>query len=486
MSFSHDGAAAPELLLDTWLLDPDGEADTDAARRRETGYWRLSRPRREGDPGPALLPGRRCPPVPRRPRRSRRCATPTGGFDIEVSIVHPGGVSELYLGQVKGPRIDLATDAVCAPPTAKEYAAATRLYGLVDGHLLWAWDIAALGQDAAHPRLGTARACRLMTVSPFLALSGAVAAARASTTGVAAHYGNPLREQRALAAGDAIVDLSHRAVVTVTGPDRLSWLDSITSQALAHLAPGESAETLLLDPNGRIEYALRVARRRRDHLAAPRAGRTPGPRSPGSTACGSCCASRSPTAAPSSRPSARMGRRRAAGRARTAASDLVWRDPWAAVTAGGHQYATTDSHPAAGWRWSEPSWSAIGFPRSRPRSHPASCRSAGPLALEALRIAAWRPRFGDRGRREARIPHELDWLRSAVHLDKGCYRGQETVAKVHNLGHPPRRLVMLHLDGSDGVLPARATRSLLGDDRSSARSPPPACTTSSARSRSPW
>ena len=69
------------------------------------------------------------------------------GFDLEVSLVHPSGVSELYLGQVKGPRIDLATDAVVRTATAKEYSAATRLYGLVDNRLLWAWDIAALGQD---------------------------------------------------------------------------------------------------------------------------------------------------------------------------------------------------------------------------------------------------------------------------------------------------------------------------------------------------
>jgi hypothetical protein len=70
-----------------------------------------------------------------------------GGFDLEVSLVHPGGVTELYLGQVRGPRIDLATDAVMRTAGAKEYAAATRMYGLVESHLLWAWDIAALGQD---------------------------------------------------------------------------------------------------------------------------------------------------------------------------------------------------------------------------------------------------------------------------------------------------------------------------------------------------
>jgi hypothetical protein len=70
-----------------------------------------------------------------------------GAFDIEVSIVQPGGVSEVYVGEVNGPRVDLQTDAVMRTAGAKDYAAATRLYGLVEGHLLWAWDIAALGQD---------------------------------------------------------------------------------------------------------------------------------------------------------------------------------------------------------------------------------------------------------------------------------------------------------------------------------------------------
>jgi hypothetical protein len=72
---------------------------------------------------------------------------PEGAFDIEVSILHPMGVSELYLGRAKGPRIDLSTDAVMRTATAKEHAASTRMYGLVEGHLLWAWDLAALGQD---------------------------------------------------------------------------------------------------------------------------------------------------------------------------------------------------------------------------------------------------------------------------------------------------------------------------------------------------
>ena len=78
---------------------------------------------------------------------------------------------------------------------------------------------------------------------------------------------------------------------------------------------------------------------------------------------------------------------------------------------------------------------------------------AGLWAHEALRVAAGRPRLGFETDHRT-IPHEVGWLATAVHLDKGCYRGQETVARVHNLGRPPRRLVQLHLDGSDSALPA--------------------------------
>jgi folate-binding protein YgfZ len=127
---------------------------------------------------------------------------------------------------------------------------------------------------------------------------------------------------------------------------------------------------------------------------------------------------------------------------------LVWRDPWGGgVESGGWQYSAPVEHPASTWSYREV--------LVEPDADLAALPAAGTLALEALRIAAWRPRIGDADERT--IPHELDWLRSAVHLSKGCYRGQETVAKVHNLGHPPRRLVMLHLDGSDGVLPARGS-----------------------------
>lgn len=141
VSFSQDGLPYLNYTSSSWLLDADS-----TPLAHESGYWRLSRPLGAGDPGPALLPG-----VGERPFQTAESVetlrNADDGFDLEVSLIHPGGVHELYLGQVKGPRIDLATDAVMRSATAKEYAAATRIYGLVEGALLWAWDIAALGQD---------------------------------------------------------------------------------------------------------------------------------------------------------------------------------------------------------------------------------------------------------------------------------------------------------------------------------------------------
>ncbi|GAA1946629.1 FABP family protein [Agromyces allii] len=145
ISFSHDGLPHLNYTSYTWLFpeEPDGDPRPLAT---ETGYWRIARELADGDPGPALLPSIGEPRF-RTPDDVEALRNADGGFDLEVSLVHPGGVSELYLGEVKGPRIDLATDAVMRGAGAKEYAAATRLYGLVENHLLWAWDIAALGQD---------------------------------------------------------------------------------------------------------------------------------------------------------------------------------------------------------------------------------------------------------------------------------------------------------------------------------------------------
>jgi folate-binding protein YgfZ len=293
-----------------------------------------------------------------------------------------------------------------------------------------------------------------MTRSPFLALPGAVAA-EGVDTGVAGHYGNPIVEQRKLERGDAIVDLSDRGVVSVTGPDRLSWLHSMASQALSRLRPGIGTEALLLDASGRIEHAAHVIDdgettwlvvegdeaeplaawldRMRFMLRVEVADR-----SAEVAVLGAMSIAALDAAAPAAAP---------------AGVALDWVDPWAAPGPGGHQYAHDDGHPASDWHWIE---------RIVPRDALAEAAAAvaagrvvvaGSLAAEALRIAAWRPRLATEVD-EKTIPHELDWLRSAVDLGKGCYKGQETVAKVLNLGRPPRRLVLLHLDGSDTVLPA--------------------------------
>lgn len=288
--------------------------------------------------------------------------------------------------------------------------------------------------------------------SLFLGLPGAVEGSGIDA-GVPAHYGNPVLEQRALESGDAIVDLSHRAVLSITGPDRLSWLDSISSQSLTGLLPGDSTETLILDPNGRIEHVLRliddgvslwvlVERPEVESLLAwlnrmkfmkrveidDRSGQY--------QTIGTLGSGQVNAAAPNGVP-------------------LVWEDSWPRVRAGGHQYAGSD-HPGAQFGYSE-----LVISRED-QAAAAALPVAGTLALEALRIAAWRPRFATEAD-DRTIPHELDLLRSAVHLHKGCYRGQETVAKVHNLGHPPRRLVMLHLDGSDAVLPQHGDEVRLGE-----------------------
>jgi len=292
-------------------------------------------------------------------------------------------------------------------------------------------------------------------LSPFSAREGFVD----DGTGVAAHYGTPVAEQRALARGAAVVDLSSRGVLTVSGPDRLSWLHSLTSQSLTGLAPGDSTETLLLDANGRLEHAARVVDdgettwllvdrveaeplrawldRMRFMLRVEVADRTADVATLGSLGEVELPV---PVLAPAGVP-------------------VVWLDPWSEVAVGGHSYADADDHPGRSWTARETLVARADLAALAASDLPA----AGTLALEALRIEAWRPRLSTEVD-ERSIPHELDWMRSAVHLAKGCYRGQETVAKVHNIGHPPRRLVMLHLDGSDSVLPAHGDPVVLAAD----------------------
>ena len=263
--------------------------------------------------------------------------------------------------------------------------------------------------------------------SPLLNAPGAVPG-EAPDAGVAAHYGNPYAEQRALAAGTGMVDRSHRGVVAITGPDRLSWLHSLSTQDLEHLEPGQSAETLILSPQGHIEHHLTLT----DDGDALWAHVEPG-------TAGALLAF--------------LGSMRFMLRVEPA--DVTADYAVLTVTGGLPEDGTLPADAAATVR------GALGTDLLVPRGNLDRAATkfahggltlAGMQAYEALRIAARRPRFGlDTDHRT--IPHEVGWIESAVHLNKGCYRGQETVARVHNLGHPPRRLVFLHLDGSEDRLP---------------------------------
>lgn len=153
VAFSNDGSPHLQYASSAWLLGGEGDDASEglsggAPLFSEIGYWRLSRQFGDADPGPGMLPGVG-EPVYTTAEAVETLRTPEGGFEVEAAILHPGGVSEVYVGQANGPRIDLATDAVMRTAGAKEYSAATRLYGLVEEHLLWAWDIAALGQPLA-------------------------------------------------------------------------------------------------------------------------------------------------------------------------------------------------------------------------------------------------------------------------------------------------------------------------------------------------
>lgn len=301
--------------------------------------------------------------------------------------------------------------------------------------------------------------------SPLLsgpqALPAAVAASEPDT-GVAAHYGQPAAEQRALDEGRAIVDLSHRAVVSVSGPDRLTWLNTLTSQQLEGVAPGTSTQALFLDLQGRIELDCHVLE---DGSATWLVSE--GEQGPAliqwlmqmrfdsqvtvrdHTGVVAVVGATAPVPGWEDR--------------------TCWLDPWPAVGPGGHPYTADPDpshHPGADWAWREYLVTMEDLQATAARlgqADLADWRLAGTLAAEALRIAAARPRQA-LDMDERTIPHELDLVRTAVHLSKGCYKGQETVARVHNLGRPPRRLTLLQLDGSVHGLPTAGSEVILRPD----------------------
>lgn len=246
----------------------------------------------------------------------------------------------------------------------------------------------------------------------------AVIATDGPDAGVAWHYGNPTAEGRALDAGTGVVDLSHRDVLTVSGSDRLRWLHSLTSQVFEGLPAGQANTAYVLSPNGHIEHVMYGVDDGETYWAWTEPGR---------------------------------------------GADLVaWLDSMRFMMRV--EVSLLESYGLV-WRPGTPSGAGLhragrdslgGYESFLPRDEVpgvlAGGVAAGTWAYEARRIEAGVPRIGvDTDDRT--IPNELGVPSAAVALDKGCYRGQETVARVHNLGRPPRRLVRLHLDGSLSELP---------------------------------
>ena len=308
--------------------------------------------------------------------------------------------------------------------------------------------------------------------------------------GATPHFGDPSGEQWALEGGRALVRRPDLAVISVSGADRLTWLTSLASQIVTGLVPGASRELLILSPEGRVEhwagasddgealhliversdlsefvafldsmrFALRVSVAERDIAVFS---------------------------------SVRAGANTPEAVAALPGHLWTWEDPWPGVTDGGAAYFQGERHPGArtpmmfhavsrqaadefeaAWlaggaasgaaeAHAAPSSAPSGAPSSTPSPAGGKRRRAGYLAWEAMRIAAWKPRLGRETDARA-IPPEVDWLRTAVHTAKGCYRGQETIARVINLGRPPRRLTYLQLDGSRGDLPAPGTPITVG------------------------
>ncbi len=295
--------------------------------------------------------------------------------------------------------------------------------------------------------------------SPLLNRQGAVVATGIDA-GVAAHYGDPNREQRLLDESFACVDLSHRGVLTVSGPDRLTWLHSLTTQHMSTLEPRHSIETLILSPKGHIEHALHIV----DDGETTWITTEPGAAQAVREWLTKMQFMLRVEVTDVSEDFAVLGE--PIGTESGPGESIAWLDPWPGVVGDSAAYGPLEGHPGEGRAWRE-----LIVPRGDLEAAVGERPLAGMWAAEALRVTAWRPRVGvDTDHRT--IPHELDWMRTAVHLHKGCYRGQETVARVHNLGRPPRRIVFLHLDGSGHTLPEQGEDVRVGDPTAAEDTPP--------------
>ena len=231
------------------------------------------------------------------------------------------------------------------------------------------------------------------------------------------HFGEPVKEQRALEAGTAWADLSHHNIIAVSGVDRLKWLHDLTTQFVSDLQPGVWMANMILDAKGHVEFQFNIV----DDGTTTFLVLDPG------------YAEQLIEYLTKMKFMLRVD-------VKDASSEFaVLRAPGAPTEIGG-PFALV--------------------PRSEveemKKTFGGVATQVGTWALDAERVAAHRPRIGFETDHKS-IPNEIGVLHGAVHMKKGCYRGQETVAKIYNLGNPPRRLVMLHLDGSDVGFPAVGT-----------------------------
>ena len=232
------------------------------------------------------------------------------------------------------------------------------------------------------------------------------------------HFGEPVKEQRALEAGTAWADLSHFNIVAVTGEDRLKWLHDLTTQFVSDLQPGVWMPSLILDAQGHVEFQFNLV----DDGTTTYLVLDPG------------YVEKLVEYLTTMKFMLRVD-------VRDASSEfVVLRAPGVADAIGG-PFALVPRDEVDQMK----------------ETFGGVATQVGTWALDAERVAKGRPRIGFETDHKS-IPNELGVLNTAVHMKKGCYRGQETVAKIYNLGNPPRRLVMLHLDGSDVGFPAAGTK----------------------------
>ena len=271
------------------------------------------------------------------------------------------------------------------------------------------------------------------------------------------HYGDPLGEQRSLVTAAGVVDRSTRDVLVVPGEDRLAWLHSICSQHLSALADGDSTEALVLSPHGHVEQHWQVTELGGQVWLDTEPGT-------GAESLAYLVKMRFLKRVEPADVSADWAVLSLVG---PATAGVLERVGYPVPQAPGSASPLDGGGFVRGMPWPGPQAADLLVPRPALPEVLAALRGAGAepaglWAFEALRLEARRPRLSFETDHRT-IPHEVGWIGSAVHLDKGCYRGQETVARVQNLGRPPRRLVLLHLSGEADELPEPGSDVKLGE-----------------------